>query len=148
MLGCPFLDQLAHAHASGPGAHVVELEVTDDMRGPEGPSTWGWCRPLADCAGASVLARQARRPVVTSNLAIAFHSPGLIGPLRAVGVPLRAGRRLASASVAVHDRGIDDELVATALVSVRLLGAGSDQPAEGRTAEAGVSQGRALRRPL
>ena len=38
--GCAFLDQLTHRHVDVDGAFGVEIEVTDDMRGPAGSVWW------------------------------------------------------------------------------------------------------------
>ncbi len=38
-MGCPLLDQLPHRSYDVDGTHVVELDITEDMRAHREPST-------------------------------------------------------------------------------------------------------------
>ncbi|MGH9081478.1 MAG: PaaI family thioesterase, partial [Acidimicrobiales bacterium] len=109
----------------------VELEVTDEMRGPGGAVHGGLVASLVDRAGAYAVARDSRRPVATSNVALSFLASASAGPLRAAATALRIGRRQGVAEVKVYDTGRDDRLVATAVVTLSYLPDDSAQPRVG-----------------
>jgi uncharacterized protein (TIGR00369 family) len=121
VLGCAFLDQLAHRTAAPDDEWSVELEITDDLRGPAGSLHGGLVAVLVDVAGASILARAVGRPVATASTSIQYLSAGRIGPLRASGSVLRASDTLGVVEVRIVDVGKDERLVAVAHVTLKLL---------------------------
>jgi uncharacterized protein (TIGR00369 family) len=82
-MGCPLLDRLPHRSYDEGDAHVVELEITDEMRGPGGAVHGGLIASLADRAGAYAVVRESRRGVVTSSIALSYLSAASVGPVRA-----------------------------------------------------------------
>jgi len=120
-LGCPLLDALPHRHIVDGGSHIVELDVSDEMRGPGGAVHGGLVASLIDCAGASAVAGASRRPPATSNLSVSYIAAGRVGPLRAQAETLRIGKHHGVCEVHVYDAGKDNRLVATAIVTVSLL---------------------------
>jgi uncharacterized protein (TIGR00369 family) len=122
-LGCDFLDGLTTEHFDdGDGTRGVELEMTDDLRGPSGAMHGGLVATLVDTAGASCLAAAGDwRPVATSTMSVQYLAPARVGPIRATGRPLRVSDTTGVAEVRVVDAGQDDRLVAVAHVSVRYL---------------------------
>jgi uncharacterized protein (TIGR00369 family) len=124
-MGCALLDQLPHRTYDDGDAHVVELDVTDEIRGPVGAVHGGLIASLVDRAGAYAAVQASGRSVVTSTVSLSYLAAATRGPLRAAAVPLRVGRRQGVIEVKVHDRGHDDLLVATALLT---LSFGSEAP--------------------
>lgn len=124
-LGCPLLDSLSHRHFTDGVFHVIEMDVSDDMRGPGGAVHGGLLASLIDCAGAAAIAHASQRPPATSNLSVNYLAAGRVGPLRARAESLRIGRHHGVAEVRVDDVGKNDRLVATATVIVNFLD-GSD----------------------
>ena len=100
---------------------AVEMDMRDDLRGPAGSLEGGVVSTLADVAGASALASQARKLVATQHIAISFLAPGRTGPIRATGTPVRVGKSDAVADVRIVDVGNDERLIAVALVTVRVF---------------------------
>jgi uncharacterized protein (TIGR00369 family) len=130
-MGCALLDQLPHRTYNDGGAHVVELEVTDEIRGPVGAVHGGIIASLVDRAGAYAAVQASGRNVVTSTVSLSYLAAATRGPLRAAAVPLRVGGRQGVIEVRVHDRGDRDLLVATALLTLSFVSAG---PSSARTA--------------
>jgi uncharacterized protein (TIGR00369 family) len=120
-LGCTFLDQLAPRTLVVDGEWAVELDITDDLRGPAGSLHGGLVAVIVDVAGASTLAREVDRPVATASTSIQYLSAARIGPLRATGKVLRASDTLGVVEVQVVDVGKDERLVAVAHVTLKLL---------------------------
>jgi uncharacterized protein (TIGR00369 family) len=120
-MGCPLLDQLPHRSYDDSGGHVVELDITDDIRGPVGAVHGGIIASLADRAGAYAAVQASQRAVVTSSIAMSYLSAATVGPVRAVASVLRAGRQQGVVEVRVHDAGRDDQLVATALLTLSFM---------------------------
>jgi uncharacterized protein (TIGR00369 family) len=120
-LGCEFFDQLAHRHLDVGDASVVEIDVTDDLRGPAGSLHGGLVATLADVAGATAVTRATNRPVVTASVSVQYLSAGRVGPIRATGTVLRTSDTLGVAEVRVVDVGKDSRLMAVAHVTTRLL---------------------------
>jgi len=120
-MGCALLDQLPHRTYDDGDAHVVELDITDEIRGPVGAVHGGLIASLVDRAGAYAAVRASGRSVVTSTVSLSYLAAATRGPLRAAAVPLRVGRRQGVIEVRVHDRGIDDLLVATALITLSFV---------------------------
>ncbi|MGA3149697.1 MAG: PaaI family thioesterase [Acidimicrobiales bacterium] len=120
-MGCQLLDQLPHRSYDDGGTHVVELDITDEIRGPRGAVHGGLIACLADRAGAYAAVRSSRRPVVTSSVALSYMASAKAGPLRAVAVPLRIGGQQGVVEVHVYDDGEDNRLVATALLTMSFL---------------------------
>ncbi len=125
-MGCPLLDQLPHRSYDADGTHVVELDITDAMRGPSGVVHGGLMASLVDRAGAYAVHRDSRRPVVTSSVALNYLAAAGGGPLQAVATTLRIGGRQGVVEVRVHDAGQDGLLVATALLTLSYLPDGRD----------------------
>jgi len=124
-MGCALLDQLPHRTYDEGDAHVVELEITDEIRGPVGAVHGGVIASLVDRAGAYAAVQAGGRSVVTSSVSLSYLAAATRGPLRAAAVPLRVGRRQGVIEVRVHDRGHDDRLVATALLTLCFVSAGA-----------------------
>ncbi len=120
-LGCAFLDQLPHRHVDLDGAFAVEIDVTDDMRGPAGSVHGGLVSMLVDVAAASSIARATGRPVATASTSIQYLAAGRVGPLRATGTVLRASEALGVVDVNIVDVGRDNRLLAVAHVTLRFL---------------------------
>ncbi len=126
-MGCPLLDQLPHRSYDDGDAHVVEVEITDDMRGPSGAVHGGLIASIVDRAGAYAAHRSGRRSVATSSVALSYLASAESGPLQAVATTLRVGGRQGVVEVRVHDAGKDGLLVATALLTLSYVG-GADRP--------------------
>lgn len=129
VVGTPFQQFLGarwSAVDGDPDAVAVELTLRPELCGPAGSLEGGVVATLADVAGASVVARALGTLVATEHISISYLAPGHVGPVRAVGTLLRAGRRDGVTEVRVTDRGNGDRLMAVALVTVRGLG---DRPA-------------------
>jgi uncharacterized protein (TIGR00369 family) len=120
-MGCDLLDGLPHRSYDEEGAHVVELDITDDIRGPRGAVHGGIIACLVDRAGAYAAVRSSGRPVVTSGVALSYMASARVGPLRAVAVALRVGGQQGVVEVRVYDSGQENRLVATALLTMSLL---------------------------
>lgn len=121
-LGCPLLDVLPHRQLPDrPEGQIVELEITDDIRGPGGAVHGGLVCSLADCAGASAVARASGRLVATTSVNISLLAAGRVGPLRAIGTPLRITQQQGTAEVKIYDAGKDNRLIASALLTCSFL---------------------------
>jgi uncharacterized protein (TIGR00369 family) len=120
-MGCPLLDQLSFRSYDRDGTHIVELDITDDIRGPTGAVHGGLVASLADRAGAYAAVVAGNRPVVTSTVALNYLAAATGGPLRAVAEVLRTGRQQGTVEVRVYDVGRDDRLVATALLTMSFM---------------------------
>lgn len=136
-MGCPLLDRMTHRSFDEEGIHIVELEVTEEMRGPGGAVHGGLVASLVDRAGAYAVARDSQRPVATSNVALSYLASASVGPLRAAATTLRIGRRQGVAEVKVYDRAREDRLVATAVITLSYLSDESAQPRVGRVPASG-----------
>ncbi len=132
-MGCALLDQLPHRSFDDGAAHVVELDITDEIRGPVGAVHGGVIASLVDRAGAYAAVRAGGRSVVTSTVTLSYLAAATGGPLRAAAVPLRVGRRQGVIEVRVSDRGLGDLLVATALLTLSFVSTGPTGPANGTT---------------
>jgi uncharacterized protein (TIGR00369 family) len=120
-LGCPLLDELPHRLRADGDHLVIELDITEEMRGPGGAVHGGLVASLIDCAGAIAVASASQRIVATSNASISYLAAGRTGPLRAHGSAVRIGSHHGVAEVRVYDAGRDDRLVASALVTLSFL---------------------------
>jgi uncharacterized protein (TIGR00369 family) len=120
-LGCEFFDQLPHRHVDIGDASVVEIDITDDLRGPAGSLHGGLVATLTDVAGATALTRATSRPVATASASIQYLSAGRVGPVRATATVLRTSETLGVAEVRVVDVGKESRLMAVAHVTCRLL---------------------------
>jgi len=127
-MGCQLLDGLAHRSYDDGATHVVELEITDEIRGPAGAVHGGMIASLVDRAGAYAAAKASGRSVVTSTVSLSYLAAASRGPLSAAAVPLRVGRRQGVVEVRVHDRGHDDLLVATALLTMSFVSGRAPSP--------------------
>ena len=122
--GTPFHQSLGlhwNVIDDGSGAIAIEMDIRDDLRGPAGSLEGGVVTTLADVAGASAIGFGVGM-VATQHISISFLAPGRVGPVRATAVPLRVGKHDGVAEVKVVDTGKEDRLMATALVTVRILG--------------------------
>jgi uncharacterized protein (TIGR00369 family) len=131
-MGCPLLDQLTHRSFDDDEVHIVELDITDAMRGPDGAAHGGLVASLVDRAGAYAVARDSRRPVATATMSLSYLAAARHGPLRAAATTLRIGRRQGVAEVKVYDSGRDDRLVAAAVVTLSFLTDDAQQPRVGQ----------------
>jgi uncharacterized protein (TIGR00369 family) len=130
-VGTPFQRALGvrwSAVEDEPAAVAVELAVRPELCGPAGSLEGGVVATLADVAGAAAAARALGTMVATEHISISYLAPGRVGPVRAVGTPLRVGRRDVVAEVRVSDLGNESRLMAVALVTVRGL---VERPADG-----------------
>jgi uncharacterized protein (TIGR00369 family) len=120
-LGCDFFDHLEHRSVEVDGEWAIELDITDDLRGPAGSVHGGLVAMIVDVAGASCLARESGRPVATASTSIQYLSAGRVGPVRASATVLRATDTLGVVDVRVVDVGKDERLMAVAHVTLKLL---------------------------
>jgi uncharacterized protein (TIGR00369 family) len=104
---------------------AVEMALRPELCGPAGSLEGGIVSTLADVAGASAAARALNSMVATEHIAISFLAPGRVGPIRAVGTPLRVGKRDAVVEVRIYDLGKEDRLMAVAILTIRALVGGS-----------------------
>ena len=107
-------------------AVAIELTLRPELCGPAGSLEGGIVSTLVDVAGASAAARALGRMVATQHIAVSFVAPGRVGPIRAIGIPVRVGRNDAVVEVKVTDLGHqaseEGRLMAVALVTVRAFG--------------------------
>jgi uncharacterized protein (TIGR00369 family) len=101
---------------------TVQAEARDDLKGPAGSMEGGVVATLLDYAGATAAAKALNGLVATQSLTISFLAPVKVGPARAVGVPVRAGKRDAVIEVKMYDVGRDNRLCATALLTAVRIG--------------------------
>jgi len=101
---------------------VVTLDLRDDMRGPAGALEGGIVSTLIDVAGASAAAAATRQLVLTQQMSISFLAPGRVGPIAAAGRTLRIGRDGVVSEVRVTDEGNEERLIATGVVTLKLVG--------------------------
>jgi uncharacterized protein (TIGR00369 family) len=114
-LGCEFLDRLSFRYLDEPGSDAtLVLDVTDDVRGPNGGVHAGITSMIADVAGAMAIANRTGRRGASASVSVHLLAPAKIGPLRAVANVLKASRHSAAAEVHIYDVGNDDRLVAAA----------------------------------
>ena len=71
-MGCALLDRLPHRTYNEGDAHVVELEITDEIRGPVGAVHGGLIASLVDRVGAYAAVRASGRNVVTSTVTLSY----------------------------------------------------------------------------
>ena len=112
------------------GSFYVEMQMRDDLRGPAGSLEGGVVSTLLDVAGATAAAMATGEMVATEHIAISLLAPGREGPIRATATPLRVGRHDVVSEVKVVDHGNDDRLIATGLVTCRVLLDRDDRQAE------------------
>jgi uncharacterized protein (TIGR00369 family) len=136
-MGCALLDGLSHRSYDVGDDHVVELEISPDIRGPSGAVHGGLIASLVDRAGAYAAHAASSRTVATSTLSLSFLAAATQGPLRAVATNLRIGRQQGVVEVRVHDAGRDDVLVATALITLSFLRAQRTGDASGQDGQNG-----------
>jgi uncharacterized protein (TIGR00369 family) len=122
-LGCEFFNGLEYRRFELDGELVVEIDITDDLRGPAGSVHGGLVTMLVDVAGATCLTRASGRPVATASTSIQYLSAGRVGPMRAIPKLLRASDALGVADVQVVDVGKDSRLMAVAHVTCRFFDA-------------------------
>ncbi|HZP28946.1 MAG TPA: PaaI family thioesterase [Acidimicrobiia bacterium] len=120
-LGCAFLDAITTRRLVVDGRLAVEIELTDDLRGPGGSMHGGLVSMLVDVAGASCLAAASGRPLATSSVEVQYLASGRVGPVRAVGEVLRLGDTLGVAEVRVVDVGREERLMAVAHIVCTFL---------------------------
>lgn len=124
-LGCAHFNQLPYRYLDPPeGADaLLELDVTDDVLGPNGSVHAAITMLIADCAGSMAIAAASGRQGATQNVQVHLVSAAKVGPLRASAVLVRASRHSALADVRVVDAGNGDRVVAVAHVSCALFDA-------------------------
>lgn len=100
---------------------VVEMDITDDVRNNAGMLQGGVIATLVDVAGGVAAARAWRtEKTFTADMVVRYLAAGRIGPVRASGSVLRAGRSIAVVDVRVVDTGADDRLMAVATMTMVL----------------------------
>ena len=106
-----------------PEQAVCEIELRDDLRNRGGMLQGGITATLVDVAGglAGAAAAQVDR-VLTADMNIHYLAPARVGPVRATGAVLRAGRRTVVVEVRVLDVGADERLVAVGTVTMAVVG--------------------------
>jgi len=120
-LGCEFFDELSHRHLEVDEGVALELDLSDDLKGPGGSIHGGLVAMLADVAGATCLTRETGRPMATASTSIQYLSAGRVGPIRATATVLRVSDSLGVADVRIVDVGRDERLMAAAHVTCRFL---------------------------
>ena len=97
-LGNAYFNQLSYRFLEGDADATVEIDITDDLRGPTGAVHAGITLLLADVAGSMAIAVRTERVGATATM-------------------LRASKNTALADVRVVDAGNNDRLVAVAHVT-------------------------------
>jgi uncharacterized protein (TIGR00369 family) len=122
-MGCPLLDSLSHRSYDDADAHVVELDIADEIRGPSGAVHGGIVASLIDRAGAFVAVRASGRPVATSSANVHYLAAARRGPLRARAKSVRSGRHHGVVEVEIDDTGTGKagRLVAKAVLTFQYL---------------------------
>ena len=122
-LGCDYFNQLSYRFVEDDGADAtLELDVTDDLRGPNGGVHAGVSSVIADVAGAMAIALRTERRGASASLTVQLLAPAKTGPLRAVANVLNASRHSATAEVHIYDSGNGNRLIAAAHVTCALFG--------------------------
>ena len=122
-LGNTFFNQLSYRFVDGDADAIVEIDITDDLRGPTGAVHAGITLLLADVAGSMAIAVRTERPGATSSVSVHCIAAARVGPLRATATMLRSSKNSAIADVRVVDAGNNDRLVAVAHVTGGLFSA-------------------------
>jgi uncharacterized protein (TIGR00369 family) len=122
-LGNAFFNQLSYRYIDGDADATVEIDITDDLRGPTGAVHAGITLLLADVAGSMAIAVRTERVGATSSVSVHCLAAARVGPLRATAMMLRASKNSALADVRVVDAGDNDRLVAVAHVTGGLFSA-------------------------
>jgi uncharacterized protein (TIGR00369 family) len=120
-LGCEFLDRIPARRSHGDDGYTVEIDLTDDLRGPAGSMHGGLVTALVDIAAATAVAAESGRLVATASTSIEYLAAGRVGPIRATGSVERRSDTRAVAAVRVVDAGKDDRVMALALVGMSFL---------------------------
>jgi uncharacterized protein (TIGR00369 family) len=120
-LGCDFLDRIPARRFQGDDGYTVEIDLTDDLRGPAGSMHGGLVTALIDIAAATAVAAVSGRLVATASTSIEYLAAGRVGPIRATGSVERVSDGRAVAAVRVVDHGKDDRVMALALVGMSFL---------------------------
>src|SRR6476659_1875298 len=122
-LGNAYFNQPSYRFLEGDADATVEIDITDDLRGPTGAVHAGITLLLADVAGSMAIAVRSERAGATSSVSVHCLAAARIGPLRATATMLRASKNSALAEVRVVDAGNNDRLVAVAHVTGGLFNA-------------------------
>ena len=119
-----FLQHIGLRFLGGDEQHAAcEIDLRADLRNSGGMLQGGLTATLIDVAGGILAARVAgTRSCVTADMNIHYLSPGRVGPIRADGSVLRAGRRSIVIEVRVIDTGTADRLVAVGVITMAVLG--------------------------
>ena len=120
-LGCEFLDQIPVRRSQDGDEYTVEIDLTDDLRGPAGSMHGGLVTALVDIAAATAVAAVSGRLVATASTSTEYLAAGRVGPIRAIGKVERLSDSRAVAAVRVVDHGKDDRVMALALVGMSFL---------------------------
>jgi uncharacterized protein (TIGR00369 family) len=121
-LGCAYFNQLSYRYVQVDDADaVLELDITDDLRGPNGSVHAGVSTLIADVAGAMAVAQRTERKGASASVSIQLLAPAKVGPLRAVANVLKTSRHSATAEVHIYDTGNEQRLVAAAYVTCALF---------------------------
>jgi uncharacterized protein (TIGR00369 family) len=122
-LGCALFNQLSYRFVEPPDGRdaAVELDVTDEVRGPGGSVHAAIIAMITDIAGAMAVVSRTGRVTATSAVSVHNLAAARVGPLVATATMLRAGKTNALADVHVVDAGADDRLVAAGHVTIAFL---------------------------
>ncbi len=122
-LGNAFFNQLSYRYVDGDADATVEIDITDDLRGPTGALHAGITLLLADVAGSMAIAVRTERVGATTSVSVHCLAAARVGPLRATATMLRASKHSAMADVRIVDAGNENRLVAVAHVTGGLFDA-------------------------
>jgi uncharacterized protein (TIGR00369 family) len=133
-MGCAYFNQLSYRYVDGEADATVEIDITDDLRGPTGAVHAGITTLLADVAGSMAIATRTQRVGATASVSVHCLAAARVGPLRATATMLRASKNTALAEVRIVDAGNGDKLVAAAHVTGGLLTGDAYRPAAPQSA--------------
>jgi len=111
-LGNAYFNQLSYRFLEGDADATVEIDITDDLRGPTGAVHAGITLLLADVAGSMAIAVRTERVGATASVSVHCLAAAKVGPLRATATMLRASKNTALADVRVVDAGNNDRAIA------------------------------------
>lgn len=122
-LGCALFNSLPYRFLTGlpDGEAALELEITDEVLGPNASVHAGVTMVLADVAGAMAIATRHALGGATQSVSVHCLAPARVGPIRASATVLKLSRNSALADVHVVDVGADERLVAVAHVTAALF---------------------------
>ncbi len=120
-LGCAYFNRLPYRYVDGDADATLELDVTDELRGPNGGVHAGITTVLSDVVGAMAIAARTEKHTASATVSVHCLAQAKVGPLRASANLVSASRHSALAEVRVIDTGNGDRLVASAHVTCALF---------------------------